>query len=77
MRSYAREVAFCKIYTYLITNQCEEGFDQFDMDKLTEEDLDFAKKLVSSYGISSDKIIGAVANTSIYSFNAFLTSDKY
>lgn len=46
MRSYAREVAFCKIYTYLITNESTVDFDQFDADKLTEEDKEFATKLV-------------------------------
>ena len=64
MRSYAREVAFCKIYTYLITNQCEEAFDQFDMDKLTEEDLDFAKKLVDGVIATKEELDKIVAQFS-------------
>lgn len=64
MRSYAREVAFCKIYTYLITNQCEEGFDQFDMDKFTEEDLDFAKKLVDGVIATKEELDKIVAQFS-------------
>lgn len=46
MRSYAREVAFCKIYTYLISANYEGDFSQFDQDKLTEEDVVFATNLV-------------------------------
>ena len=64
MRSYAREVAFCKIYTYLITNQSEEGFDQFDMDKLTEEDLDFAKKMVDGVIATKEELDKIVAQFS-------------
>ena len=53
MRSYAREVAFCKIYTYLISGQYDGDFSLFDQDKLTEEDLSFATSLVQ--GVISDK----------------------
>ena len=53
MRSYAREVAFCKIYTYLITEQFDGDFSQFDSDKLTEEDLTFASSMVQ--GVIADK----------------------
>ena len=53
MRSYAREVAFCKIYTYLISGQYDGDFSLFDQDKLTEEDLNFATSLVQ--GVISDK----------------------
>lgn len=53
MRSYAREVAFCKIYTYLISGQFDGDFSQFDQDKLTEEDLQFATTLVQ--GVIEDK----------------------
>ncbi len=52
MRSYAREVAFCKLYTFLISGEFDGDFSQFDQDKLTEEDLSFAKMLVD----------GAIAN---------------
>ena len=53
MRSYAREVAFCKIYTYLISQQFDGDFSQFDQEKLTEEDLQFATSLTQ--GVISDK----------------------
>ncbi len=46
MRSYAREVAFCKIYSFLMCGEYDEDFSQFDQEKLTEEDLVFADKLV-------------------------------
>ena len=53
MRSYAREVAFCKIYTYLISGQFDEDFSAFDQDKLAEEDLQFATNMTQ--GVISDK----------------------
>ena len=53
MRSYAREVAFCKIYTYLISQQFDGDFSQFDQEKLTEEDLQFATDLTQ--GVIADK----------------------
>ena len=53
MRSYAREVAFCKIYTYLISGQFDGDFSQFDQEKLTEEDIAFATELTQ--GVISDK----------------------
>ena len=53
MRSYAREVAFCKIYTYLISGQFDGDFSQFDSEKLTEEDLQFATDLTQ--GVIADK----------------------
>ncbi len=46
MRSYAREVAFCKVYSYLMSGDYDGDFSQFDADKLTEEDLTFADALV-------------------------------
>lgn len=46
MRSYAREVAFCKVYSYLMSGDYDGDFSQFDSDKLTEEDLTFADTLV-------------------------------
>ena len=45
-RSYAREVAFCKVYSYLMSGDYDGDFSQFDADKLTEEDLTFADTLV-------------------------------
>lgn len=53
MRSYAREVAFCKIYTYLMSREYDGDFSQFEAEKLTEEDLSFADKLVR--GVAEDK----------------------
>ena len=53
MRSYAREVAFCKIYTYLMSETFDGDFSQFDQDKLTEEDLQFATELTQ--GVISEK----------------------
>ena len=47
MRSYAREVAYCKIYAYLISGEFDQDFSQFDADKLTEDDLRFATQLVA------------------------------
>lgn len=46
MRSYAREIAFCKIYTYIMRQEFDGDFSQFDESKLDEDDLEFAKKLV-------------------------------
>ena len=54
MRSYAREVAFCKIYTYLMTGVNDGDFSQFDQTKLEEEDVKFATELVS--GVVSSKV---------------------
>ena len=53
MRGYAREAAFCKIYTYLMSGVFDGDFSQFDSDKLTEEDLAFATSLVE--GVIADK----------------------
>ena len=53
MRSYAREAAFCKVYTYLMSGVFDGDFSQFDQDKLSEEDLEFATRLVE--GVVADK----------------------
>lgn len=47
MRSYAREIAFCKIYSYTMCGQYDADFSQFDQDKLTEDDLTFSNMLVN------------------------------
>ncbi len=47
MRSYARETAFCKIYQYIVSGEEDGDFSQFDADKLTDEDIEFAKNLVA------------------------------
>ena len=53
MRSYAREVAFCKIYTYLMSGVNDGDLSQFDQDKLDEQDVEFATKLIG--GVVSEK----------------------
>ena len=46
MRGYAREVAFCKIYTYIMCESFDADFSQFDSSKLNDEDIAFATKIV-------------------------------
>ena len=53
MRSYAREVAFCKIYSFLMTGVSDYDFSQFDESKLDEEDVQFATQLIG--GVVSEK----------------------
>ena len=53
MRSYAREVAFCKIYSYLMSGNNDGDFSQFDESKLDESDVEFATELLN--GVVSDK----------------------
>ena len=53
MRSYAREVAFCKIYTYLMSGVNDGDFSQFDQEKLDEQDVKFATDIVC--GVVSEK----------------------
>ena len=53
MRSYARVVAFCKIYTYLMSGVNDGDFSQFDATLLEEEDVQFATELIN--GVVSDK----------------------
>ena len=53
MRSYAREVAFCKIYSYMFCKHSDEDVSQFDQDKLTEDDLQFISMLTQ--GVIADK----------------------
>ena len=53
MRSYAREVAFCKIYTYLMSGVNDDDLSQFDETKLDEEDVKFATDLID--GVVSEK----------------------
>ena len=54
MRSYAREVAFCKIYSYLMSGANDGDLSQFDQTKLDEQDVEFAAKLIS--GVVSEKL---------------------
>lgn len=61
MRSYAREIAFCKIYTYIMRQDFDGDFSQFDQTKLDEDDLEFAKKLVEGVierKLEIDTVIG-------------------
>ena len=53
MRSYAREVAYCKIYAYLISGEFDEDFSQFDATKLDEQDVAFATELIQ--GVMAEK----------------------
>lgn len=46
MRGYARETAFCKVYTYIMTDKYDGDFSVFEQEKLTEEDVKFADGLV-------------------------------
>ena len=46
MRKYAREVAFRLVFEYMFTKAFNEmELEQFDKNNLTDEDLDFIKKL--------------------------------
>ena len=46
MRKYAREVAFSLVFEYMFTKAFNEmELEQFDKNNLTDEDLDFIKKL--------------------------------
>ena len=46
MRCYARETAFCKVFSFLLSGNVDDDFSQFDESKLTDEDKAFAMKLV-------------------------------
>ena len=48
MRGYAREVAFSKLYQYLITGTVEQDFEQFDQTKLDDQDIVFVNSLVEN-----------------------------
>lgn len=48
MRGYAREVAFSKLYQYLITGTVEQDFEQFDQTKLDDQDIVFINALVEN-----------------------------
>lgn len=64
MRTYAREVAFCKIYTYIMSGVFDGDFSQFDQDKLTEDDLEFATKLVQGVIVDKSQLDETVAEFS-------------
>lgn len=64
MRSYARETAFCKIYTYIMSGNFDDDFSQFDETQLSEEDLIFARKLVNGVIAHKGSLDGTVADFS-------------
>ena len=63
MRSYAREAAFCKIYTYIMSGNFDGDFSQFEQG-LTEEDIDFATTLVKGVIDEKEQLDAIVANFS-------------
>lgn len=64
MRGYAREVAFCKIYTYIMRGEFDGDFSQFDQSKLEENDLVFARGLVEGVIDRKDELDGIIADLS-------------
>ena len=64
MRSYAREVAFCKIYTYIMSGEFDGDFSQFDQTQLTEEDVVFARELVEGVVNNKQSLDATVAEFS-------------
>ena len=64
MRSYAREVAFCKLYSYLICGKFDGDFSQFDADKLDEDDVKFASSLVNGVIEQREKLDSVVSTLS-------------
>ena len=68
MRSYAREVAFCKIYTYLMSGQFDGDFSQFEQEKLEEADVTFATNLVQGVIANKEQLDSIVSEFS-KSFN--------
>ena len=64
MRGYAREVAFSKIYQYLVTGSVEQDFEQFDQTKLDEQDFVFINDLVTNTLQNKQTIDQSIANLS-------------
>ena len=64
MRGYAREVAFCKIYTYIMSENFDGDFSQFDSSKLTEDDVAFATKLIDGVIEHKEEIDNTIAELS-------------
>ncbi len=65
MRSYAREVAFCKIYCFLISGSFDDDFSQFEQDKLTQEDVQFATDVIKGVVGQKAQIDEIVARFSV------------
>ncbi|MBQ3067205.1 MAG: transcription antitermination factor NusB [Clostridia bacterium] len=64
MRGYAREVAFCKIFAYIIAEDLDGDFSQFDKEKLTDEDLQFAQSLVEGVVEHKAELDGIISELS-------------
>ena len=64
MRSYAREVAFCKIYSYIMRGDIDGDFSQFDETRLDDQDIEFAKTLVKGVVLSKSELDGIIADFS-------------
>lgn len=64
MRSYAREIAFCKVYTFIMRQDFDGDFSQFDNSKLDENDLEFAKTLVEGVIEHKSELDGIIAELS-------------
>lgn len=64
MRGYAREVAFSKVYQYLVSGCVEQDFEQFDQTKLDDEDVVFINALVNNTLQNVDSINQTIASLS-------------
>ena len=64
MRGYAREVAFSKVYQYLVVGNVEQDFEQFDSTKLDAEDVVFVNSLVDSTLKNKETIDQTIAGLS-------------
>ena len=64
MRGYAREVAFSKVYQYLVSGCVEQDFEQFDQTKLDDEDVVFINALVNNTLQNIDSINQTIASLS-------------
>ncbi len=64
MRGYAREVAFSKVYQYLVVGNVEQDFEQFDSTKLDDEDVVFVNSLVDSTLKNKETIDQTIAGLS-------------
>lgn len=63
MRGYAREVAFCKVYTYIMSGGFDGDFSEFDTEKLGE-DVVFAKSLVEGVVAEKENLDSEIAKLS-------------
>ena len=63
MRGYAREVAFCKVYTYIMSGAFDDDFEQFDVEKLGD-DAEFAGTLAKGVIDEKADLDSVIANYS-------------